>query len=193
MSAADPTPELLARFRDGDAQAFAEIFRAFHRLTWRVAGRFFRDELVREEAVQEIWLTVHRNRGVVDPTRASAFPGWLLTAARNRCLDLLRARGSRGEDAEVELPPDDGLVDEAPRPEEQASAGELLGAIASFKSSLPEHLREAFELIFEQELEPAAAGRAIGASRIRMRYLKKLLLERVRAAAALQAALGRRR
>jgi RNA polymerase sigma-70 factor (ECF subfamily) len=183
-----PTPALLTRFRDGDREAFAELFRSFHALTRAVAARYFRDELQREEAVQEIWLTLHRRRRLLDPSRGEVFRGFLAATARNRCLDLLRSRNARPEAAEIELP---DVIDDGPPPDEALRLAQLTAAMGRFKAGLEPALRRSFELLFEEELEPLEAGRREGLTRIQMRYRKRKLLELLRADAEIASLLGR--
>src|SRR5260370_36979746 len=125
----------LRRFKQGDAGAFAEGVRAFTPLMRGVAARYWKGAFEREEAMQEIWLHVFRNRDALDLGRADAFVGWLAVLARRRCIDLLRQR--------VDMVPLDD-VDEraslawltAPAEDRLGEDAELTRAVEAFKAKL---------------------------------------------------------
>ncbi len=80
--------ELLALHRDGDSEAFGEIFRRHKDRMWAVALRTTRDPELASDAVQDAFINAFR--------RADSFRGdsqvstWLYRIVVNACLDRLR-------------------------------------------------------------------------------------------------------
>jgi RNA polymerase sigma factor (sigma-70 family) len=176
-----------ARFRLGDREAFAAIYEAHAQMVRALVGRFFYKPFEREEAVQEVWLLVHRVAGSFDSTRGPLVP-WLRTVAANRCKELLRARGRR-PDPSVELgdaEDDDARAD----PEDAARAARLREAVRRFEASLAPDEAAVFRLSLVEERTHVEAARAAGISARRCKYLRMKLLLRAAADPALRAALG---
>jgi RNA polymerase sigma-70 factor, ECF subfamily len=81
--------ELVARARNGDADAFEQLVRVHTRAVYAHALRFFGSPDSAEDVVQEVFIKVFRSIGSFDG--ASAFSTWLYRITRNTCLDTLRA------------------------------------------------------------------------------------------------------
>ncbi|MFN7133691.1 MAG: RNA polymerase sigma factor, partial [Myxococcales bacterium] len=126
------TPGDVAGFIAGDAAVFLRVYQHHAADVRRWAAGFFRSPYEQEEAVQEIWLTVHRMRGQYDPARGPLRP-WLKAVAANRCRELLRARGRRPQ---ADAPLDDALADARPGPERAALLSRVREAIARFRAAL---------------------------------------------------------
>jgi RNA polymerase sigma-70 factor (ECF subfamily) len=80
---------LVQQVTEGDFAAFETIYDAFHRLVYAVAYQVLGTESGAEDVTQSVFLTVwtapHRFRG-------GSFRRWIAAVARNRALDVLRAR-----------------------------------------------------------------------------------------------------
>ncbi len=82
-----------------------ELYQANHALVLRACSRILRNPDDAADATQEVFLIALES---LDPTaKSGAARAWLLTVARNHCLDLLRRRKRLGK-ALVTLGPDDG-------------------------------------------------------------------------------------
>lgn len=81
----------------GDRDAFAEVYRRTSVKLLGVCRRILPERQEAEEVLQDIYLTVWRRAGAFDATRGSAMT-WLITLARNRAVDRLRASGRRPTD-----------------------------------------------------------------------------------------------
>jgi len=174
------------RFRLGERDAFAAVYDMHAPAVQALVGRYFGRAFEREEAVQEVWLQIHRVAGSFDASRGELLP-WLRAVASNRCKELLRARGRR-PDARVEL--GDGEADECPSPEDVARAARLREAVTRFEGALSPAEAAVFRLSLVEERTLDEIARATGMSARRCKYLRKKLLVRAAADPALRAALG---
>lgn len=180
--------ELFERFQRGDGDAFAEIMRAHIGVVRRVASGFFREPFAQEEAMQEVWLHVFAKRASLDIERWAEFPGWLSTLARRRCLDLVRQPHAPTPVEDVEalalatpnVAPD--LVGER----------ELLAAADAFKAKLDPAWRRFFELCFVEGEPYESIANKLEISKLRCKYMKKVLAARARRHRPLMDALDRR-
>ncbi len=176
-------------FRAGEADAFESVVRALAPKVAAVAGHFFRSEFEREEALQEIWLHAYRQRETLDPGRLDSFEGWLATLARRRCLDLLRrAPGAGEEPAGAEE-----LAGHGPDPQRQAELAQVRQAVDQFAGKLKPGWRSFFQLHFVEGLGYEEVAARLNISRLRCKYMKKVLAARARRNPGLAEALGRRR
>jgi len=86
-----------------------------------LALRMLSGEAAADDAVQEAWIRLVRtNQG----EEIENLPGWLTTVVSRICLDVLRNRTSRREDA---WPDEADFVDTAPTPEEEAELVDAVG------------------------------------------------------------------
>ena len=176
--------------RQGDAEAFAKLVRVFGPRIRRIAMQYFRKSpFDQEEAVQEVFLLLHRQREAIDPLRSAELPGFVLTLARRRMVDLLRAR--RIEPPAVELQ-DDAWADETEAPLQQAADAELLVLMRRFEEKLKPAYRAYFRAVFIEGKEFDEARDVLGLARLRARYLKLMVLRALRRHPPLLQYLGKR-
>jgi RNA polymerase sigma-70 factor (ECF subfamily) len=168
------TQELLARFIAGEKQAFDRVFAELRRDMFLVVQRFFRSPFDQEEAFQEVWLQLHRARSQLDVNRHQEFVGWARRVARNRCIDLLKARQRRPEVPVEDVEPagDAGQL-------EAVVGAKLQQALASFVERLDAEQQRFFQLCFREELSHEEIAAELSISVRRSKYLKKKLLERM--------------
>jgi len=145
---------LMARFQTAlDEEAFEQLVSALLRPAMAVAWRLLRDRALAEDAVQEAFLRVVRNRAAYDPHRP--FSAWFYGILHNICIDVIRARQHYPQSlAEVAGGAD--AVPETPRPD-SGDAGELL-------AMLPEGERDVLELRMIHELSFSDIASAMGIS-----------------------------
>ncbi|MCQ4950716.1 RNA polymerase sigma factor, partial [Bittarella massiliensis (ex Durand et al. 2017)] len=62
--------QLLLRAREGDEQAFAQLYRATYRAQWVQARALLGSDALAEEAVQESYLSLFRHMGELGNPRA---------------------------------------------------------------------------------------------------------------------------
>jgi RNA polymerase sigma-70 factor (ECF subfamily) len=134
--------DLARRARRGDAAAFDELVRRFHRAVHRFCWRLLRSSDA-EDVAQETFVRAFVHFERFDPERP-VLP-WLVAIARRLCLDLLRRRKTmaRIETVPVPRPP-------APGPEGAASLREQLERLDRALVNLDDGPREAV-LLFHIE------------------------------------------
>ncbi len=94
---------LLARIRDGDADALSALYARFGGPLYSLAYQVVRDPGSAEDVVQEVFVAVWRDAGRFDPAKGSP-AGWLFSLARHKSIDLLRRETTaRSRSVEVDL------------------------------------------------------------------------------------------
>jgi len=89
-----PDDDLLHASAGGDEAALAAIYDRYHLILFGLILRILHDREEAEDCLQEVFLQVWRRACDFDESRGRAFT-WLVTIARSRALDRLRASGSR--------------------------------------------------------------------------------------------------
>jgi len=84
----DDLESMLSRARGGDEQAQTALVQRYHGLTVCIVGRFFTDESMREDLVQETWYRVLKNLHAIE--RPEAFAAFVSATARNVALNALK-------------------------------------------------------------------------------------------------------
>ena len=152
--------ELAQRCRQGDAEAFEELYRAhagrLYNLVFRMAGSA--DDA--EDLLQEVFLHAHRKLGSFRGD--SSLGTWLYRLAVNQCLDVLRGRQAKMTRVTDSLDEDgaDEPAAAAPRVPTAISRIDLERAIAR----LPEGCRAAFVLHDVEGFEHNEVARLLGVS-----------------------------
>src|SRR4029453_1371804 len=80
--------ELLKRFRQGEPEAFEELFRQFQAEVYGGIVRIVRDPSEAEDLTIETFWRIHRARGRFDP--GASFGAWARRIATNLAIDHLR-------------------------------------------------------------------------------------------------------
>jgi len=78
----------------GDERALSELYDRYGGLIYGVGIRYLRDRTLAEDLVQDVFVSVWRNAGSFDPSRAG-FATWVYRITRNRATDLARRRRAR--------------------------------------------------------------------------------------------------
>lgn len=110
-----------------DRNMLAERFETNRDRLRAVAYRMLGSAAEAEDAVQEAWLRLHR----ADTGEIANMDGWLTTVVGRICLDMLRTRQSRREEALDAAPLDSPAGIDRPtgaNPEQQALLGDAVGA-----------------------------------------------------------------
>jgi len=158
-------PAVVTAARRGDRAAFAELYRRFHRAVHGVvlARVAYRDAA---DLVQDVFaVALERLPQLGEP---AAFPGWILSIARNRSIDHLR--GQKPTDEFTDLPV-------------EASRGAEVAQVLVALRALPEAYQETMILrLVEGMSGPEIAeqtGLSPGSVRVNLHRGMKLLRERL--------------
>lgn len=87
----DQWPRLMALAQSGDQQAYTRLLKALVPVIRTLARKQIADDVLVDDVIQDVLLTVHRVRHTYDP--ASPFLPWLMAITHARIIDALRKRG----------------------------------------------------------------------------------------------------
>jgi RNA polymerase sigma-70 factor (ECF subfamily) len=168
-------PATIREVLAGDRDAFRSLIERYQRPVFSLLRNLCDDEQLCEDVAQETFLAAYRNLSRYDPARAQ-FSTWLLTIARNRCVNALNSRRVEPveklpEPIEVERP-EDGLVQ-----------SEFCGRLDAALSELPLEQRTVFVLaeVMEMSHNQIAAIQSIelGTVKSRLHRAKRKLQEMI--------------
>jgi RNA polymerase sigma-70 factor (ECF subfamily) len=173
---------LVRRLRDGDEDAFRDLFARHAPAAKALALRVVRQANLAEEIVQEAFLSVWRNPAGYDEQRGSV-RSWLMGTVHHRAVDLVRreeAYRRRAEDSIAEAVEDQGdhadevavMVD---RPGERRA---ILDALAN----LPAPQREVLEMMYFDGLSQSRIAERTGLPLGTVKSRTLLAMRRLRAA-----------
>ncbi|MGZ5288505.1 MAG: RNA polymerase sigma factor [Actinomycetota bacterium] len=151
--------ELVARARDGDADAFGALVARHQRAAFRVAWLIARDPGEAEDAVQEAFVKAWR---AMPRFRADApFRPWILRIVSNEARN--RARSTRRRDALVlREAAAAGAGDAAPSPEAAALSRDEAEALTRALDRLPERDRMVIAYRWLLDLSEAETAEILG-------------------------------
>lgn len=160
----------MARVRERDPDAFESIYDLHHRLVYGLALRMLGDAATAEDVTQSVFLKVWNSPGLY---RGGNFAAWIVRVTRNRSLDVLRGRATRGE---TELPE---TLPEGESMEETAVARFDAERVRRALTMLPDEQRKTIELGFfggiTHEEIARSTGTPLGTVKTRIRSgLQKL-------------------
>lgn len=161
---------LIRAAQRGDAEAFESLVRSYDQNVLRIAMNLLRSPEDARDVYQEAFLRVYRNLGSF--RFDCSFHTWLYRIVTNICLDHLRKRKVRREEANVIETPDgpldrmENLAEEGPGgdPERHAWNRQLQEKISSALGELSPRERMVFELRHYQGLRLRNIGEMLGTS-----------------------------
>jgi RNA polymerase sigma-70 factor (ECF subfamily) len=142
----------VVRAAAGDGGALAALYDRHARAVYSIALRIVGDERDAEDVVQDVFTQVWRQANRYDRTRGTVV-GWLLTIARTRALDRLRARLAR-PDTGATSPEDSGSEPATPAldPVDAITAASNAKRVKQALGELPLLQRLAIELAYFEGL-----------------------------------------
>jgi RNA polymerase sigma-70 factor (ECF subfamily) len=138
--------ELMARVREGDADAFEVIYDRHCGVAFSLAYRMCGRRAGAEDVMQEAFLALWRSGARYDHTRGSV-RNWILRIVHNRAVDALRRGGVR----EGRHFHEEGLLERVPgseHTEEQALASEQAQEVQGALRALPREQSRVVELAY---------------------------------------------
>ncbi|MDG2303931.1 MAG: sigma-70 family RNA polymerase sigma factor [Candidatus Binatia bacterium] len=159
----DPDAALMARVREGDWEAYRQLYEKHLDPIVRYAAKFTGNRARAEELAQDIFLQVYRARERWEPR--ARFTTWLYTIAHNLCLNEVRRFDYRGrvgplENADgepMDLPDRKALAGE-----ELVSGHEFEERLHTLMGELPENQRTALLLSRVEDLRYEEIGAVLG-------------------------------
>ena len=176
--------EILRAIAGGDERALSALYDRYRLILFSLILRILHSQPEAEDVVQEVFLQVWRKASDFDEARGRPFT-WLVTLARSRAIDRLRALGSRERTA-IEAARDvTESVSDAADDAVKAEQGET---VRRALAELPEEQRRTLVLAYFEGLTQseiaARLNSPLGTVKTRMRSgmikLRELLDERVK-------------
>ena len=138
--------QALERMASGDADALADLYDRHAARVYSLALRIVRDAGDAEDVVQEVFAQAWRQASRYTASRG-AVTAWLLTLARSRAIDRLRARRARPEAQGADTAATE-LADLAPPVDWQYLSAEQIRLVRAALEQLPFLQRVAIELAY---------------------------------------------
>jgi RNA polymerase sigma-70 factor, ECF subfamily len=141
-----PAADLVRRMATGDRDAFSRFYDRHAPVVYPLIMRIVRDPADAADVLQEVFWETWRAAGTYDPARGTP-EAWIVTRARARAIDRVRAVRRRGETFVASL-------DEATAAAPPATGGDTADrmadrdAVTSALERLPAAQREAIELAY---------------------------------------------
>ncbi len=152
---------LLERHRQGDAEAFGELYRQFETMVYNLALRMSGNPADAEDITQETFVRAYRH--LKKFKGKSSLKTWIYRIAINCSNTRLRKRGQRAarqvDDGEARL---ERESDGKRSPEERAVATDLSEAVRAGLEELPAHYREAVLLRDFEDMSYAEIAQILG-------------------------------
>lgn len=142
------TATLIARLRAGEPDAGALLQELYREPLLRFCLGYVRRLEDAEDAVQEVFCKVLRS-----PETPNDFRAWIYRIARNHCLNMVRDRGRRRDQAG--LPPECRLEDEASGQLTRLVGGEARSNLGRIMDRLPDPVRELLRMRYADGLTRA--------------------------------------
>ena len=151
---------LIARIANGDTAALAAFYDGTVGLVHGLAVRILDDPGLAEEVTADTYLQIWRQAARYDPARGGPL-AWLLTVARSRAIDRLRARATERAATEsfgAAVP----LATTAPDPVDDVCAAERRGLVERALARLGPAERRVIELAFFRGLSHSEIASTLG-------------------------------
>lgn len=152
---------LARKARDGDSDAWAEIYRMMAPSIFRLCRRALPTRQDAEDATGEVFLRARLRLNQYDDSRP--FAPWIYRVAANHCWDELRKRRRHPEldDSEDEI---SRLEAEAPTPQEAVLISESKRSLRRAIATLDDRTRLAVILRYFADMSYAEIGEVLGIS-----------------------------
>lgn len=180
----DPSDvELIRRARDGDREAFAEIYRRYQHVVFRFARTMSGSASIAEDATQETFVAVMRDLERYEPQR-SGLSTYLYGIVRNVTRDRLR-KDRRFVNFDADAGPEPAVNDD---PGAAMARAQQLARLRRAIAALPSRYREVVilcELHGVSYVDAAAIIKApVGTVRSRLHRARKMIAEQIQSGRA---------
>ncbi len=136
--------EYAERIKASDREAFSALFNALREALLRYVRSIVKDEMTAHDLVQDVFLSLWKQRASLDPSRS--LKAYLYQVARNRAIRFLRdERTHHKKHTEIRMQNDRHLPVEE-WPDAGLEKDMLVMKLRSWVNELPDRQREALEL-----------------------------------------------
>ena len=133
MTTGDQYGNLLARVALSDRQAFSVLYDRASAKLFGITLRMLKDRTEAEDALQEVFVRVWQRASTFQP--GGSGEAWLVSVARNHCIDRLRARRPSAQDLNEEGM---AVADPGRNPEQLAAQASEMTLVSNCLDTLPE-------------------------------------------------------
>jgi len=170
----------MAQAQDGDGTAYQRLLGAIVPRLRAIVGKRVTDPDRAEDVVQEVLLSIHKNRHTYDP--ALPFGPWMGTIAQRRTMDWLRKHYRQdGQEVLVDEYPETFLAGGANEVEQDVLAFDDVDRLHQALDRLPPGQRQAVELLKLKEMSLKEASEASGMSVASLKVAMHRALKSLRA------------
>jgi RNA polymerase sigma-70 factor (ECF subfamily) len=143
--------DVLARAKNGDQAAFADLVREHQAMVFSLACYFLRNRATAEDLAQEVFIHLYQNLSSIESPAHLKF--WLRKVTGHRCID--HARKHKVQTISV---------DEAPEPSATFDFGDSLmsSTLRRIVATLPEKPRLVVTLRYQEDLDPTEIAEVLG-------------------------------
>jgi len=156
---------LVARIRNGQQEAMAELYDRYGSIVYGVALRVLQDTGAAEDVLQEVFLQLWRTPDSFDASRGN-LSAWLAVISRHRSIDRLRKR-------RPETPIEDCVLAGAPEASSEVERRMVMDKVRAALAQMNTIQRGALELAFFQGLThqeiATQTGEPLGTIKTRIR------------------------
>jgi len=140
--------ELVRRLSNADGAALSQLYQRFGRPCYSLARRICADEGLAEDVVQEVFLTLWRDRTRFDPSRGG-FATWLLTLIHHKAVDAVRRESTiRRRTVAAPEAGEDWSPTSVPGADQAAMARVAAGQVRAALHRLPVEQRQVLALAY---------------------------------------------
>jgi RNA polymerase sigma-70 factor (ECF subfamily) len=164
--------EVMRRIRAGDRSAVDDLYERFRRPAFSLARRILGDDVLAEDVLQEVFLSVWRDPSAFDRNRGSV-ASWLLAVVHHKAVDAVRREESQRrrqtlaeEDLALTAPVATRDVDDEAW--SRVVAQQVRRALGALSSSQREALTLAYYGGYTQREVAALTGTPLGTVKTRM-------------------------
>ena len=159
--AQDPE-QIVAAMAGGDSgPALSAFYQQYASMVLALLMKMLGSRAEAEEILQEVFVELWRRAPQYDPTRGSVV-AWVVTVARCRALDALRARTRRHGDRQSEYGEGDAMVTESGRPDVLVSSTRWHQALRQAFQRLSAEQRAVLELSYFQGMSHGQIADTLG-------------------------------
>lgn len=183
-----PEKNLIKRCKNGDRNAFNELFGMYESKVINIAYGMLSDRDDAYDAAQEVFIKVYKN--IASFKENSSLSTWIYRITANTCNDFLRKRQKQSASVSISIVSDEehdmDIPDTAPMPDEYAELNEAQRALREAISQLNDEYREIITLYDVEDLSyehiAAILNCPVGTVKSRLnrarKNLKKILSEK---------------